>query len=51
MIQFSLNKYTLINQIMYQDCLELINDINIKSKETIIETLKEIIKRKKNILD
>ena len=46
------NKYTPVNQIMYQDCLELIPDINVKSKETIIETLKEInFKENKNRLD
>ena len=31
------NKYSPINQIIYQDCLELIPDIDIKNKETIEE--------------
>ena len=42
------NKYTPVNQIMYQDCLELIPDIDIKSEES----LKEInFKENKNRLD
>ena len=42
------NKYTPVNQIMYQDCLELIPDIDIKNEES----LKEInFKEKKNRLD
>ena len=46
------NKYSPINQIMYQDCVELIPDINDKSKESIMETLKEInFIEKKNRLD
>ena len=36
------NKYSPANQIIYQDCLELIPDINIKDHETITESLKEI---------
>ena len=46
------NKYSPVNQVIYQDCLELIPDINIKSKETIEESLKEInYKDKNNRLD
>ena len=36
------NKYSPVNQIIYQDCLELIPDIDIKNKETIEESLKQI---------
>ena len=36
------NKYSPVNQIIYQDCLELIPDIDIKNKETLEESLKEI---------
>ena len=46
------NKYSPINQIIYQDCLELIPDIDIKSKETIEESLKKInFKENNNRLD
>ena len=46
------NKYSPLNQIIYQDCLELIPDINIKNKETIEESLKEInFKENNNRLD
>ena len=42
------NKYTPVNQIMYQDCIELIPNIDIKSEES----LKEInFKENKNRLD
>ena len=46
------NKYSPINQIVYQDCLELIPDIDIKTKETIEESLKKInFKENNNRLD
>ena len=46
------NKYSPANQIIYQDCLELIPDINIKSKQTIEESLKNInFKENNNRLD
>ena len=46
------NKYSPVNQIVYQDCLELIPEIDIKSKETIEESLKKInFKENNNRLD
>ena len=46
------NKYSPINQIVYQDCLELIPDINVQSKDTIKQSIKKIgFKRNKNRLD
>ena len=46
------NKYSPVNQIVYQDCLELIPNINIKTKETIEESLKAInYQENKNRLD
>ena len=46
------NKYSPINQILYQDCLELIPDVDSKTKETIEESLKKInFKENNNRLD
>ena len=46
------NKYSPINQILYQDCLELIPDVDAKTKETIEESLKKInFKENNNRLD
>ena len=46
------NKYSPANQILYQDCLELVPDIDVKTKETIEESLKKInFKENNNRLD
>ena len=46
------NKYSPINQIIYQDCLEIIPDINLDNQKTIEESLKKIdFKENKNRLD
>ena len=42
------NKYSPINQIIYQDCLELVPDINVQTKDTIKQSLKTINYKKKN---
>ena len=46
------NKYSPVNQIIYQDCLELIPDIDVNTKETIEKSLKDInFKENNNRLD
>jgi ubiquitin-activating enzyme E1 len=45
-------KFSPINQVIYQDCLELVPDINVKSQDTIKQSLKTInFKRLNNRLD
>jgi len=36
------NKYSPVNQIIYQDCLEIVPNINLKNKEALEESLKTI---------